>query len=305
MSSTPKAWQLGNHSVSVSRLDKVFWPANGLTKGDMLHYYQAVAPIMLPYFKDRPVTLRVFPDGIHGFSYYRRDLPANAPTWLRSVDYDPETAEEVIQLPLVDDAAGLIWLANQGSIEFHLWASRAPDLAEPDQAIIDLDPGDEATFGDVLQAALRLREVLEKQGLRGYPKTSGGRGLHVYLPLARGHTFDAVRDWMKGLAEQLAAARPDLIAVAHGATHQGRQVTIDHAQNSIGRNTAAPYTLRARPGAPVSAPLTWAEVEDGQVQPTDLTLRTVPDRLQQVGDLFATVLQRDQHLPPSPTRSVQ
>lgn len=290
-------WQLAGRTVSVSHLDKPFWPEDGLTKGDMLYYYRSIAPTMLPYFQDRPVTLRVFPDGIHGFSYYRRDLPQNAPTWLRSVDYHPETSERVIQLPLIDDMAGLIWLANQGSVEFHLWASRLPDLAQPDMAVFDLDLGDEATFAAVLRAALRLREALERLGLRGYPKTSGGRGLHVYVPLAPSCTFDAVRAWVKALAEQLAATYPDLIALAHGATHRGPQVTVDYAQNSIGRNTAAPYTLRARAGAPVSTPLTWDEVENGQVRPSDLTLQVVPDRVEQVGDLFLPVLEGGQHLP--------
>ncbi len=297
VNSGSEVWQLKGHSVNVSSLDKPFWPEDGLTKGDMLRYYKAVAPIMLPFLKDRPATLRVFPDGIHGFSYYRRDLPENAPAWLRSVDYRPETSEDVIQLPLIDDIAGLVWLANQGSIEVHPWASRLPDLAQPDQVIFDLDPGDEATFANVLQAALRLREALEELGLQSYPKTSGGRGLHVYLPLAPGYTFDAVRAWVRNQAEQLAAAYPELIAVAHGATHRGRQVTIDHAQNRIGRNTAAPYTLRAHPGGPVSAPLTWGEVQDGQIQPSQFTLQVVPDRLQQTGDLFAPVLAENQHLP--------
>lgn len=297
MTPPKEKWQLGDHTVEVSHLDKPFWPNDGLTKGDMLWYYRAIASVMLPYFRDRPVTLRVFPDGIHGFSYYRRDLPENAPDWLRYVDYELETAERVIQVPLVDDAAGLIWLANQGSIEFHLWASRLPDLAQPDMAIFDLDPGDEATFAHILQTALRLREALERLGLRGYPKTSGGRGLHVYVPLAPGHTFDAVRSWVKALAEQLAVAHSDLIAVAHGATHRGRQVTIDYAQNSIGRNTAAPYTLRARAGAPVSTPLTWEEVADGRVRPADLTLQTVPQRVVQAGDLFRSVLEGGQYLP--------
>jgi bifunctional non-homologous end joining protein LigD len=291
-----EAWQIGGRSVTVSNLDKIFWPEGGLSKGDMLHYYQEVAQTMLPYLKDRPVTLRVFPEGIDGPSYYRRDLPENAPTWLRSVDHKPETSERVIRLPLVDDAAGLVWLANQGSIEFHPWASRLPDLAQPDQVIFDLDPGDEAGFVDVLQAALRLREALERLGLQSYAKTSGGRGLHVYLPLAPGHDFDAVRDWVRGRAEQLAAAYPRLIAVAHGATHKGRQVTIDHAQNSIGRNTAGPYTLRAHPRGPVSTPLTWDEVEDGQLLPSAFTLRVLPDRLRRVGDLFAPVLHGDQGL---------
>jgi bifunctional non-homologous end joining protein LigD len=294
---TSETWQVAGRAVPVFHLDKPFWPEDGLTKGDMLRYYQGVAPVILPYFKDRPVTLRIFPDGIHGFSYYRRDLPENAPAWLRSVDYQPETSKSVIQLPLVDDEAGLVWLANQGSVEFHLWASGAPDLAQPDMVIFDLDPGDGASFTDVLQAALQLRDALERLGLRGYPKTSGGRGLHVYLLLAPSHTFDAVRAWVKTLAEQLATAYPDLIAVAHGATHRGRQVTIDHAQNSIGRNTAAPYTLRALPGATVSTPLTWDEVEAGQIRPSDLTLRVLPQRLRQMGDLFAPVLQGGQHLP--------
>jgi bifunctional non-homologous end joining protein LigD len=295
--STSGVWQLDERQVGVTNTDKVFWPEDGYAKGDMLRYYKAIAPIILPYLRDRPVTLHVFPGGIHGFSYYRRDLPENAPAWLRSVDYRPETSERVIQLPLIDDAASLVWLANQGSIEFHLWGSKASNLSQPDWAIFDLDPGDRADFADVLQAALRLRDALEHLGLQGYPKTSGGRGLHVYLPLTPGHTFDGVRAWVKGLAGQLAAAWPGLIAMAHGATHQGRQVTIDHAQNSIGRNTAAPYTLRAHASAPISTPLRWEEVEGGQLRPSDLTLRTVPARVHQVGDLFAPVLQGNQHLP--------
>lgn len=297
MAPESETWRFGKHSINVSNLIKAFWPEDGYTKEDMLHYYRTVAPVMLPYLADRPVTLRVFPDGIQGFSYYRRDRPENAPSWLRSVDYHPETVQSVTRLPLIDDMAGLVWLANQASIEFHLWGSRASNLAQPDMAIFDLDPGDKATFADVLQAALRLHDALERVGLRGYPKTSGGRGLHVYLPLAPGHTFDSARAWVKALAEQLAAAHPKLIAVAHGATHRGRQVTIDHAQNSIGRNTAAPYTLRAYPGAPVSTPLTWGEVEDGRLHPSDLTLRTDPDRLERGGDIFAPVLQGDQNLP--------
>jgi bifunctional non-homologous end joining protein LigD len=292
-----QTWRVGSHSVALSHLDKAYWPEDGLTKGDMLRYYRVVAATLLAYCKDRPATLRFYPDGIHGLSYYRRDLPENPPPWLHSADYQPATAEHVVRLTLIDDAAGLLWLANEGSIEFHLWASRAHDLAQPDMAIFDLDPGEEASFDDVRQAALRLREALDKLGLRSYPKTSGGRGLHVYLPLAAGLTFDRVRGWVRTIAEQLTAAYPQQIAVAHGATHVGRRVTIDHAQNSIGRNTAAPYTLRGRPGATASAPLTWDEVEDGRIRPLDMTLRTLPDRLKQKGDLFAAVLRGGQNLP--------
>jgi bifunctional non-homologous end joining protein LigD len=201
------------------------------------------------------------------------------------------------RLPLVDDAAGLVWLANTGSIEFHPWSSRLPDLNEPDQAVFDLDPGDEATFADVLHAALHLREELERVGMRGYAKTSGRRGLHVHLPLARGHRYDEVRAWVQAVAERLEARHGDLIAVAHGATHRGTRVTIDYAQNSIARSMAAAYTARAVREAPVAAPVSWDEVAAGRIRPTDFTLRTVPDRIQYVGDLFAPVSRGGQHLP--------
>jgi bifunctional non-homologous end joining protein LigD len=263
----------------------------------MLDYYTEVAPTLLPYLKDRPITLRVYPQGIRKFSYYRRDLPTGAPSWLRSVDYKPETSEEVIQLPLVDDVDGLIWLANQGGIEVHIWATCAPELKEPDLALIDLDPGDQAPYEKVLEAGMRLREALERLSLRGYPKTSGGQGLHIFLPLGPGHTFDGVREWIKALGEQLAAEYPELIAVAHGPTHLGNLVTVDYAQNSVGRNTAAPYTLRARPGAPVSTPVTWEEVESGQVSPLNWNIHSVPDRVRKLGDLFSEVLSGGQRLP--------
>jgi bifunctional non-homologous end joining protein LigD len=246
---------------------------------------------------DRPVTPIVFPRGINGPSYYRRERPDTAPDWVRSAEYQTATDKHLIRVLLIDDEAGLIWLANSGAIEVHLWGARLPDLAEPDMVVFDLDPGDEATFDDVLRAAGILHERLDQLGLRSYPKTSGGQGLHVFLPLAPGHTFEAVRDWVRQLAEELAAAHPTLIAVSHGPTHRGRLVTVDHAQNSIGRNTAAPYTVRALPGAPVSAPLTWKEVTDGQLRPADLTLKTVPGRVKKMGDLFAPVLARDQRLP--------
>src|SRR6266511_2230135 len=182
MRATSETWQIAGRAVRVTHLDKLYWPEDGVTKGDMLRYYLHVAPMMLPYLLNRPVTLRIFHNGIHGPSFYRRDRPAHAPAWLRSVGYQPETTQETIQLPLIDDAAGLVWLANQGSIEFHVWISRLPDLTQPDQVLFDLDPGDQAKFADVLRAALYVREALERLGLQAYAKTSGGRGLHICLP---------------------------------------------------------------------------------------------------------------------------
>ncbi len=298
----PTVWQIAGQAVQVTHLDKPYWPEAGGAKGDMLQYYLRVAPVILPHLQNRPVTLRMCPDGVDGPSYYQRACPEHAPSWLRTAPYHPKTASHTVQLPLIDDAAGLIWLANAGAIEFHTWGARLPDLALPDQAIFDLDPGETATFEEVLQAAQRVHEALRAMGMAGFPKSSGGRGMHVVAPLAAepGLSFERVRAWVKTVAEQLAAATPRLLALSHGPTHQGGRVTIDYAQNSIGRNTAAPYTLRASAAHPVvSTPLSWQEVEAGGFLPEDLTPQVVLDRVQRLGDLFLPVLQSPQRLPPT------
>ncbi|MGZ3618463.1 MAG: non-homologous end-joining DNA ligase [Ktedonobacteraceae bacterium] len=297
MSASSETWQLGSQAVQVSHLEKRYWPEVEFTKGDMLHYYRQIASVALPYFKDRPVSLRLFPQGVDGVSYYLRDCPDAAPDWLQRVQYRPKTATHLVPLPLIDNAAGLIWFANKGAIEFHLWSSHVPDLTEPDQAIFDLDPGETTSLHDVREAVLRLHDKLEQAGVSGYPKTSGGRGLHIYVPLAAGYTFDRVRSWVKAVGQQLATASPDLISLAHGSTHRGGRVTIDYAQNSVGRNTAAPYTLRAcTPHPTVSTPLTWEELDAGNIHPTDLTPQVVLERIGRLGDLFAPVLHTDQHI---------
>ncbi len=297
MSASSETWQLGGQTVQVTHLEKRYWPKTGFTKGDMLRYYVQVATVALPYFAGRPVTLRVYPQGVAGAPYYLRDCPKAAPNWLQRVNYRPKTVAHTAPLPLIDSAAGLIWFANEGAIEFHLWSSHVPDLEQPDQAIFDLDPGTTASFNDVREAALRLRDKLEQAGVRGYPKTSGGRGLHIYVPLAAGPSFERVRSWVKAVGQQLAASYPELIARASGPTHQGGHITIDYGQNSVGRNTAAPYTLRANPAHPtVSAPLTWEELEEGGMHPADLTPDVVLKRVGRLGDLFAPVLHADQHI---------
>ncbi|HEV2457017.1 MAG TPA: non-homologous end-joining DNA ligase [Ktedonobacterales bacterium] len=297
MANSDATWTLDSIPVHVSHLDKDYWPQAGFTKGDMLRYYRDVAPALLPYLRDRPVTLRMYPNGVEGASYYQRDRPEHAPEWLRETPYHPKTAQHVTHLPLVDNSAGLIWLANAGSVEFHLWGCHLPDLSVPDLAIFDLDPGDTASFADALHAALRLREALDRLSMSGHPKTSGGKGLHVFVPLAGGHSFEDVRAWVKRLSEQLAADDPAHIAVGGGPTHRGTRVTVDYAQNAVGRNTATPYTLRTHTPAPtVSTPLSWDEVAAGGFSPADFTPVVVLDRIQRMGDLFAPVLTSPQRL---------
>src|SRR5688572_29002042 len=189
MPSTATTWDLAGRPVRVTSLERPYWPENGLTKGDLLAYYREMAPILLPYFVERPVTPVVYPRGIDGPKYYRRERPEKAPDWVRGAEYQTATDQHLIQVLLIDDEAGLIWLANTGAIELHLWGARLPDLAEPDIVVFDLDPGNEASFADVLRAAIILHERLDQLGLESFPKTSGGDGLHVLLPLASGHTF--------------------------------------------------------------------------------------------------------------------
>ncbi len=291
-------WDLDGHQVRITHPDRVYWPESGITKGDLLDYYRSMGPVMLPHFVDRPVTARVFPEGISGPSFYRRNRPRTAPEWLVGVEYETETDHHTLTVPVIDGTAGLIWFANQGGIEFHLWASRRPRLSEPDLVVFDLDPGEDTPFDAVLQAALDLRSLLVELGVSSHPKTSGGSGLHVYVGVAAGPGFEATRGWVRDVAGVLEERTSGRVAVAHGSTHRGTAVTVDHAQNSIGRNTAAPYTVRARPGAPVSTPLEWAEVEAGGFVPGDFTLRDVPDRVRERGDVFAPVLNDRNELPP-------
>lgn len=293
----PVTWTLDGHDLDLNHPDRILWPEDGVTRESLLAYYRDIAPVMLPHLAERPVTLRTYPEGIDGPSFYKRDLPENAPSWLRAVDYTGQSTTRTIQVPLIDNAAGLVWFANTGTIEIHAWTACAPHLDQPDQAIFDLDPGESTTFAHVLHAALLVREALAEDGLQGYPKTSGRQGMHIHVPLDPGASYPEVRAWVKGLAERLEADHDGLIAVARGATHHGESVTIDYAQNSIARNTAAPYTVRAAPGTTVAAPLSWQEVEDGMVRPGDFPLRTMQARVATYGDLLAPVLRGGQHLP--------
>ncbi len=274
----------------ITHPDKRYWPEDGITKARMIDYYRRMAPLMLPWFRDRPVTLRLFPKGIHGPAFYRRERPGNAPPSVRALPYRTATDHHRIDLMLIDSLEGLLYLANLGAIEFHLWSSRAPRLDRPDWAIFDLDPGDKSEFTQVLEAALHLRDALDDAGLPSFAKTSGASGLHLYCPNRKGLDFDTLRAWVRDLAETLSHTHPSLIATAHGKTHSGKRITIDHAQNGIGKNTAAPYTLRALPGAPVSTPVSWQEIERGRIRPDDFTLDRLPDRVEAVGDLFSPLL---------------
>jgi bifunctional non-homologous end joining protein LigD len=296
--STPnrQTWDLNDRAVDVTSRDRVLWPDDGFTKLDMLSYYAETAQIMLRYLAGHPVTLNVFPRGINEQGYYRRRMPDNAPDWIDSIEYQAESRSDTSRVPVVQSAADLIWFANQGGIEFHMWASHGKDLEHPRWAIFDLDPGEKASFRSVCTAALEVRSIIESDGLESFCKTSGARGMHVFVPLEPKHEMERAREWVRHVAQRAKEANKRLIESRGAETHSGSKVTVDDAQNSIARNTAAPYSLRALSGASVSARVTWDEVEAGKVKPDDFNIRTIPERLEELGDIWEPAVKLKQRL---------
>jgi len=297
----PIVWKIEGYELSIAHPNKIYWPKEKYTKLNLLQYYKSMAPTLLPYLKNRPVTLHYFPRGIEGFSFYKRNFGNEEENekLFHTVPYEEISQDKVIEVPLIDSTAGLLWMASKGGIEFHLWSSKMPNYTYPDIAIFDLDIGENIPFQDVLQAALHLNELLNSINLKAYPKTSGGTGLHVYIPIIGEYSFRQVKEWVKGISDQLANKYPDLITTQRhgGKTHVSDKITIDYLQNVISRNTAAPYTARAYPNAPVSTPLTWEEVKKGGFTPKDFNMMNVPDRVKKIGDVFSEVLSQKQHLP--------
>jgi bifunctional non-homologous end joining protein LigD len=272
----------GGRAVKVTNPGKVFFPADGITKGDLVAYHRAIAPFMLPWLADRPLVLTRYPDGIDGKSFFQKDAPSWRPGWMRTVTVHAEETDRDIEHFLVDDADGLAWLANLGTIPIHVFASRAPSLERPDWCVIDLDPKD-APFAHVVALARAVRKLCEESGLPSYPKTTGQRGLHVLLPLGGQLTHAQARTLGELVARAIEARHPDVSTTARALGARGGRVYLDYLQNGYGKTIAAPYTVRPRPGAPVSVPLRWSEV-DGRLDPARFTVRTAPARAERLGE---------------------
>ncbi|HHB79138.1 MAG TPA: hypothetical protein ENK85_07890 [Saprospiraceae bacterium] len=291
-------WTINEHRLAITSPAKVYWPQSGMTKLDLLEYYRDIGPFMLPFLKDRPATFHVYPRGISDFSFYKRDFEGDV-DFVQTYTYHEISQEKIIQVPLINNLESLIYFANKGCIEVHSWASKTPQLLRPDMAIFDLDVSARVPFDWALMAAYELHLLLEEKGLKSYAKTSGGSGMHVYVPLQPKYSFEFVRKWVKKVGGELAAKEPDRVASAptHRKTHIGNKVVIDYLQNAPTRNTASPYTVRAYPHGPVSTPLSWDEVKKGGIKPSDFTLKNMPARVAQIGDLFADIMTHQQVIP--------
>jgi bifunctional non-homologous end joining protein LigD len=272
----------GRVTVELSNTGKVLFPGDGITKGDLVAYYQAVAGEMLPLLRDRPVSMTRFPDGLTKAGIVQKNVPAYFPDWITRVRVRKEGGS--LQQVVCDKPATIVYLANQACIELHAFLSRLDHIDEPDQLIFDMDPPDGNRFDDVRECALRLRELLTGElGLPAFVKTTGGRGLHVHVPLNAKQDFGAVREFARQAAELLSARNPDLVTTEQRKDKRGSRIYADIMRNAYAQLAVAPYSVRARPGAPVATPLSWDELDDEALRPDRFTLRTVPDRIREAG----------------------
>ncbi|MGE5576841.1 MAG: non-homologous end-joining DNA ligase [Syntrophothermus sp.] len=291
--------QVGSRTLTLSNLEKLYWPDQGLTKAHLLNYYNAVAGYLLPFLHDRALTVVRYPNGIQGKFFYQKNAPAHAPEWIQTFRIPSEDAEGgFINYCLANDKATLLWFVNQAALELHPSHYRVDRVDRPDWAIVDLDPAAPADYRDAVEVAFAVKALLDHAGLESFPKTSGATGLHIYIPLARRHTFKEVTDWVAGLGRQIVATMPQKATNKRRVAERTGHVYIDHLQNLSSRTIVAPYSVRPLPGAPVSTPVTWDELHT--VDPAGFNILTVPQRLGRVGDLFAPVLNNKQTLKPLP-----
>jgi len=277
---------VGGIAVPLSHPDKVLFPGDGITKEKLARYYADVADLMLPWLRDRPVTMVRYPDGLDGQRFFQKNAPSYFPDWIRRVEVGKEGGQ--VEHVICDKPATLVYLANQACIELHAFTSRADRLETPDQLVFDFDPPDGDRFADVRRAALWARDLLSGDlGLTSFVRTSGGRGLHVHVALNRRADFDAVREFARRVADVLARRHPDVITIEQRKDKRGALVYADIMRNAYAQTVAASYGVRARPGAPVATPLSWAEIEDGNLEPGRFTMATIRARLDANQDPWA------------------
>jgi bifunctional non-homologous end joining protein LigD len=274
--------------VRLSNLKKVFWPDEGYTKGDLIAYYDAVAPLMLPYLRDRPAVLTRYPDGIKGKSFFQKDAPVFVPDWMRTETVYSKDSDRDIRFFVIDDPESLRYVANLGTIPIHMWSARSGSLERPDWLVLDLDPKG-APFAHVVQVARSLHGILEELELPSYPKTSGASGLHILIPLGRRYTHEECKTFARLLASLGLEANPEIATLARPLHARGGKVYIDWGQNGHGVTIVAPYSLRPVPGASASCPLEWREV-NAKLDPVRFNLRTLPARFQKIEDPMRPVL---------------
>jgi bifunctional non-homologous end joining protein LigD len=295
----PAEIRKGKRVLKLSNLDKPFWPDEGITKGDLLAYYRDVAPVVVPHLKNRPFTMKRYPDGAYGKFFFQKDAPTHMPDWIPAVELMVSTREKPrqrrkISAPLVNDELALLWMVNMGCIDLNTWYSRIDKPDRPDFVLFDLDPSDDVGFKETVQVALLVKQALDALELESVVKTSGSDGIHVLVPIARRHTYDDTREFSAIVASALARTHRGLVTTEWTRAKR-RGVLIDSNQNGEGKTIASVYSVRPREGAPVSTPLRWDEVTE-KLDPRQFTIDVVRSRIAEHGDVFEPVLNGRQSL---------
>ena len=280
--------KINGRDLKFTNLSKIYWPDEGYTKRDMFNYYYQVAEYILPYLKDRPLSLNRFPNGIYGKSFYQKDVKGKAPNWAKTFPYTTSDGEDK-EFLVGDDEATLLWMASLGCIEMNPWFSRTEHPDNPDYCVIDLDP-DKNTFEQVIKAAQEVKKVLDAIGIPGYPKTSGSTGIHIYIPLGAKYSYDQSQMFGKLIVSIVHNQLPEFTSIERFIKNRGGKMYLDFLQNRPGATIAGPYSLRPKPGATVSMPLHWDELKVG-LQMKDFTIKNAIQRVRTEGDLFIGSLQ--------------
>ena len=272
----------------ITHPEKILFPGEGITKVELASYYEAIAPVMLPHLRGRPITMERYHRGIGSPGFFQKDVVKGFPEWLERVEVPKHGG--TVHHPIANDTRSLLWLANQNSITIHVWPSRTPNLYNPDICIFDLDPSKEDDLDTLRAAALRVRELLDDLGLPSWIKTSGSKGFHIAVPLNGKHDFAEVARFAHTVGRVLVNRDPDNLTQEFHKVDRGGRILVDTGRNGYSATYAATYTVRAKPGAPVSAPCTWNEIEKGEVGPKTFTIRTMAQRIASAGDLWSDLL---------------
>ena len=293
-------WSVGGFELKLTNLDKVIFPPRDegpVTKRDLIRYFALIAPTMLPHLQERALNFQRFPNGPNAPGFWQKDIPSTAPAWLRrwkETGVEDRAANDHL---IADRVGALCWLGNQTSFEIHAWTSRIDDPMAPTFALIDIDPGTKTTWEETLTLARLYRTALEHLGVRGYPKTTGKRGIQVWIPIEPKYTFRQTSDWVEQLSRAVGSTVPNLVSWEWAKASRGGKARLDYTQNTYIKTLVAPYSVRPADGAPVSTPITWGELDDPGLRSDRWTIRTVVERVDRLGDLFANAQTDRQELP--------
>jgi bifunctional non-homologous end joining protein LigD len=283
-----KEVEINNHKIKLTNLNKIYWPVEGFTKRDLIDYYRKAVDYILPYLIDRPQSLNRYPNGINGKSFYQKDINQKPPDWVQTKKIYSESIDKEINFMICNDEETLVYMANLGCIEINPWFSRITNLDNPDYFVIDLDPED-ISFEKVIETALVVKDVFDNLGIESFCKTSGSTGLHIYVPLGAKYEYNVAKDFAHLIGKIVNNRIPEFTSLERSPSKRKKKVYLDYLQNRSGQTLAAPYSVRPRPGATVATPLYWEEVKEG-LSPKNFTIFNIPDRLNNIGDIFENVL---------------